>query len=100
MLFGIATSTELFHERLPASVIRCLHGAQFHVEQTIKTLEKVFQEVVAGTTRNNQSGIASTKPNAALLLGPAFITSILDRQHDHVQSLQTFIGALKVCHLQ
>jgi origin recognition complex subunit 3 len=82
-LFGIATSIELFHERLPRSAILCLEGAQFDVEQTSKTLRTIFQSVIAG-------------PNVRLRLGAGFITTLLERQHDNVQSLQTFIAALKV----
>ncbi|KAI9745251.1 MAG: hypothetical protein M1818_001530 [Claussenomyces sp. TS43310] len=48
VMFGIATSLELFHERLPRAAIRCLHGAQFDVERTSKTLDKIFQKVIAG----------------------------------------------------
>jgi origin recognition complex subunit 3 len=83
VLLGIATSVELFQERLPRTVTRCIDGVQFDVEQTSKTLERVFQKVVAGS-------------NIPLLLGPIFVAALLERQHDHVQSLQSFISALKV----
>jgi origin recognition complex subunit 3 len=83
VLFGIATSVELFHERLPRGSIRCIHGAQFDVEQTSDTLEKVFQKAVASC-------------EAPLLLGHGMITLLLERQQEHVQSLQAFVSALKV----
>jgi origin recognition complex subunit 3 len=60
-----------------------LQGVQFDVEQTSKTLERIFRKVVGGV-------------KVPLMMGPGFIAAVLERQHDHVQSLQAFIGALKV----
>jgi origin recognition complex subunit 3 len=83
LLFGIATSVELFHERLSQSANRCLSGAQFDVEQTSSILEDVFLKVVAGS-------------KAPIRLGPVLVSSLMDRQHNHVQSIQAFISTLKV----
>lgn len=83
LLFGIATSVELFHERLPRSATLCMQGVQFDVEQTSKTLVTIFQKVIAS-------------PDIRLRLGGSFIAALLERQHDQVYSLQTFIAALKV----
>lgn len=83
LLFGIATSVELFHERLPRSATLCLQGVQFDVEQTSKTLVTIFQKVIATS-------------DIRLRLGGSFIAALLERQHDQVYSLQTFIAALKV----
>lgn len=74
---------ELFQERLPKGAIRYLHGSPFDVEQTSETLEKVFQNAVASS-------------NAPLLLGYGFISLLIGRQNDYIQSLQTFVSALKV----
>jgi origin recognition complex subunit 3 len=83
LLFGIATSVELFQERLPRAASRCLYGAQFDVEQTSLILERVFQRAIAGS-------------RAPLRLGPLLVTSLMERQLDHVQSVQAFTAALKV----
>lgn len=83
LLFGIATSVELFHERLSQSANRCLSGAQFDVEQTSSILEDVFLRVVAGS-------------KAPIRLGPVLVSSLMERQHNHVQSIQAFISTLKV----
>jgi origin recognition complex subunit 3 len=69
LLFGIATSVELFHERLSRAASSCLFGAQFDVEQTSSLL---------------------------LRLGPLLVSTLMERQQDHVQSVQSFIAALKV----
>ena len=83
LLFGIATSVELFHERLSRAASRCLYGAQFEVEQTSEIFEEIFEKVIAGL-------------DAPLRLGPGILSSIVERQHDHVQSVQAFTAALKV----
>jgi len=56
---------------------------QFDVEQTSSILERVFQEVI----------ISSSTP---LRLGPASIANLMERQHDHVQSIEVFTNSLKV----
>ncbi len=84
LLFGIATSIDLFHERLSRSASRCLYGKQFDIEQTSSILERVFEKAVAGVA-------------APLRLGSAFVSSLLERQTDHLQSVQSFTAALKVC---
>jgi origin recognition complex subunit 3 len=83
LLFGIATSLELFHDRLPKIATRCLEGPQFDVEQTNLVLESVFRKAVASC-------------RAPLHLGPSIVSSIVERQHDHVQSVQAFSASLKV----
>ena len=83
LLFGIATSVELFYERLSRSASRCLSGMQFDVEQTSSILENVFLKVVAGA-------------KAPLRLGPGLVASLMERQNNHVQSIQAFISSLKV----
>ncbi|CCD45497.1 similar to origin recognition complex subunit 3 [Botrytis cinerea T4] len=88
LLFGIATSVELFQERLSRVAARSLHGAQFDVEQTSSILENIFLKVIAGS-------------DAPIRLGPGILSSLMERQNDHVQSVQAFVGALKyayMCH--
>lgn len=82
-MFGIATSVELFQERLSRVAARSLHGAQFDVEQTSSILENIFLKVIAGS-------------DAPIRLGPGILSSLMERQNDHVQSVQAFVGALKV----
>jgi origin recognition complex subunit 3 len=83
LLFGIATSVELFNERLSRAASRYLYGVQFDVEQTNSVLEAVFHKVVAGSE-------SSTR------LGPKLVSDLIERQYDHVQSIQAFTAALKV----
>jgi origin recognition complex subunit 3 len=83
LLFGIATSVELFHERLSRAASRCLYGVQFDVEQTLSLTERIFLRAVAGN-------------EAPIRLSTAVVSCLMERQEDHVQSVQSFIAALKV----
>ena len=82
LLFGIATSAEIFHEKLPTSAIRCMQGEKFDVDCAEQSLERVFDDCV---------GLSST-----LRLGPSLSAILLDRQKEHVQNVQSFVSSLKV----
>lgn len=83
LLFSIATSIELFQEKLPRETIRCLEGLDFSVKQLdVEELFKAFQ---------------CEQPT--LWLGPDLSRSILQRQKEYIQSHFTFVNSLKVkCH--
>ncbi|KAK4099792.1 hypothetical protein N658DRAFT_567909 [Parathielavia hyrcaniae] len=88
LLFGVATSVELFQARLLKSTARQLYGAQFNVVQADSVLESVIKTAVAGS-------------QAALRIGPSLLQSWVDRQKDQVAGIQVFISALKyayMCH--
>lgn len=86
LLFGIATSLDLFQERLPRAATRSLHGAQFDVEQTSSLVERIFKKVLTGG-------------HAPLRLSTSLVTSMMERQQEHAQSVQSFTAALKVSRL-
>ncbi|KAH8815106.1 origin recognition complex subunit 3 N-terminus-domain-containing protein [Xylogone sp. PMI_703] len=88
LLFGVATSVEFFRERLPRKAARCLYGAEFNVEHASSILERLFQKVVSGT-------------KVPLRIGAGLVSCLMERQSDHIQSVQAFISALKyayMCH--
>lgn len=88
LLFGIATSVELLQARLLKSACQLIYGAQFDVIQTSAILETVFKTAVAAA-------------DAPVHLGPSLLRSMLDRQHDQVSGIQTFVMSLKyayMCH--
>ncbi|KAK4128401.1 hypothetical protein N657DRAFT_562801 [Parathielavia appendiculata] len=88
LLFGIATSVELFQARLLKSTARQLYGAQFDVVQADSVLESVIKTAVAGS-------------QAALRIGPSLLQSWVDRHRDQVAGIQVFISSLKyvyMCH--
>ncbi|KAK4218750.1 origin recognition complex subunit 3 N-terminus-domain-containing protein [Rhypophila decipiens] len=88
LLFGIATSVELFQARLLKATAQQLYGAQFDVVQADSVLESVFKSAVAGT-------------QATVRLGPSLLRSLLERQRDQVAGIHVFISSLKyayMCH--
>ncbi|KAK3487372.1 origin recognition complex subunit 3 N-terminus-domain-containing protein [Neurospora crassa] len=88
VLFGIATSVELFQARLLKSTARQLFGAKFDVVQADLVLDNVFKSAIAGT-------------QATLRLGPTLLRSLLDRQRDQVAGIRVFISSIKyayMCH--
>lgn len=88
VLFGIATSVELFQARLLKSTARQLFGAKFDVVQADLVLDNVFKSSIAGT-------------QATLRLGPNLLTSLLERQRDQVAGIRVFISSIKyayMCH--
>ncbi|EGY22751.1 origin recognition complex subunit [Verticillium dahliae VdLs.17] len=88
LLFGVATSVELFQARLLKSTCRLLYGAQFDVVQTSTILEQIFKPSVAGA-------------DVSLRLGPSLLQHFIDRQHDQVTGIESFLSSLKyayMCH--
>ncbi|RYP93505.1 hypothetical protein DL770_000389 [Monosporascus sp. CRB-9-2] len=46
LLFGVATSVELFQARLLKSTCQCLYGDQFDVEQSASIVDKIFKTAI------------------------------------------------------
>ncbi|TGZ79618.1 hypothetical protein EX30DRAFT_333163 [Ascodesmis nigricans] len=86
LLLGIATSLEIFHEKLPKAVIRLMEGEKFDVERAEEYLAQVFNDAVLGK-------------DCLLRLGPTLCNFLVDRQHDHTQSIQTFVAGLKYMYM-
>ncbi|KAI0594462.1 origin recognition complex subunit 3 N-terminus-domain-containing protein [Biscogniauxia sp. FL1348] len=88
LLFGVATSVELFEARLLKSTCQCLYGDQFDVEQSASIVDKIFKTAVAHA-------------DAPLRLGPNYARLLLERQQDQVASIPLFISSVKyayMCH--
>ncbi|KAL2018872.1 hypothetical protein VTK56DRAFT_297 [Thermocarpiscus australiensis] len=88
VLFGVATSVELFQARLLKSTARQLYGAQFDVVQADSVLESVIKSAVAGS-------------HAKLRIGPSLLRTLVERQQDQVAGIQLFVSSLKyayMCH--
>lgn len=83
LLFGIATTVETFENKLPRAAKRCIEGQKFDVTQADEILERVLHAAIDGD-------------DVPLRLGPALSTQLLDRQKDHVQSVDAFVEGLKV----
>jgi origin recognition complex subunit 3 len=83
LIFGIATSLEIFQERLPMSSLRHLKGKHFDVVQRQELLEEIFLATITG------SGIS-------FRVGPSLVNAIMGRQRDHIQTIDDFIDSLQV----
>ncbi|KAF2442142.1 hypothetical protein P171DRAFT_433699 [Karstenula rhodostoma CBS 690.94] len=86
LLFGIATSSESFEDRLLGKSLRYLEGQQFDVTQSDEIIEKLFCATVAHP---------DTEPH----IGPNLCRRILERQKDHVQNIQDFVHGLKYAYM-
>ncbi|RKF80763.1 Origin recognition complex subunit 3 [Golovinomyces cichoracearum] len=88
LILGIATSVDLFNERISRAASRRLSGTQFDVEQNNKLLQRIFLGAVAGA-------------KTPVRLGPELTLVIIEHQNDHLQSVQAFVSAIKfayMCH--
>lgn len=86
LLLGIATSLEIFHDKLPKATIRLMQGEKFDVERAEECLAQVFNQAVAGK-------------DSVLRLSAPVCEFLLERQRDHTQSIQTFVAALKYAYM-
>lgn len=80
ILFNIATSIELFQEKLSRDAIRRLEGAEFRVERL--DMEEVFQAI--------------NDHDSTLWLGPSLSDHTLQQQRDYIQSPFGLKEAVKV----
>ncbi len=83
LLFGIATSVDLFQARLPRSACQQLFGGQFDVAQTASLLDSLTKTAVA-------------RADTAVSIGPVLLRSFIERQSEQVAGIQSFISSLKV----
>ncbi|KAK6505638.1 hypothetical protein TWF481_007529 [Arthrobotrys musiformis] len=86
LLLGIATSEDIFYEKLPHSTIRLLRGDRFDVQRFEESMEQVFEEAVLSS-------------QSILKLGPRVADVIFERQKDHTRSVASFVMALKYAYM-
>ena len=86
LLYGIATSAESLEERLSGKSLRYLNGQRFDVTQSDEIVERLFRATVA-------------HPNTKPRIGATLCRRMLDRQKDHVQSVQDFIDGLNYAYM-
>ncbi|KAF3919834.1 hypothetical protein ABW20_dc0110259 [Dactylellina cionopaga] len=86
LLLGIATSEDIFYEKLPHSIVRLLRGNLFDVQRFEESMEQVFEEAVLSS-------------KSLLKLGPRVADIIFERQKDHTKSVGSFVMALKYAYM-
>ncbi|KAK6335960.1 hypothetical protein TWF730_003334 [Orbilia blumenaviensis] len=86
LLLGIATSEDIFYEKLPHSTIRLLRGSRFDIQRFEESMEQLFEEAVLS-------------PRSILKLGPRVADIVFERQKDHTRSVTGFVMALKYAYM-
>ena len=84
LVIEVATSLDLFEERLPRKTLALLRATIFEAKTAAEILDVLFR--------------AATNPSEErhIWLGPVASKLLLDRQTEHIQSAGGFISALKV----
>ncbi|CAK7266299.1 Origin recognition complex subunit 3 [Sporothrix epigloea] len=86
LLFGVATSVDLFQARLPKQAAHRLTAAQFDVAPSSAVLDRLVRRAVA----------ASDVP---LRLGPWLLRSLAERQDEQVLGVSVFVNSLKYAYM-
>ena len=82
LLFGIATSIDLFQEKLSQASLKLLQCSNFEVTQL--DVDFLFKEVTGADEASR------------LWLGPGLSRLVLQRHQDYVQTTADFVWAIKV----
>ena len=82
LLFSIATSIDLFQEKLSRTTVKSLQGVRFDMEQL--PVDDILRTIV------------SLEKSRFLWLGPGLSSTLIQRHTDYVQSTSSFIEAIKV----
>lgn len=85
-MLGLSTSIEIFQARLPRSVLRHLRSTIFSSPQDKDILETVFERL-------------ATNENSSIWIGPSVADAVLQRQQDHMQSVEDLKQQLKYVHM-
>lgn len=86
LLLGVATSVDIFHEKLPKSIIRLMKGAKFDVVMPEECLSRVFNDAILSS-------------KSRLRLGATLAEYLLKRQKEHTTSVSAFLAALKYAYM-
>lgn len=83
LLFGVATSVDLFQARLPKQAAHRLTAAQFDVAPSSAVLDRLVRRAVAAA-------------DVPLRIGPSLLRSLAERQDEQVTGVSVFVNSLKV----
>lgn len=84
LLFGIATSVELFEGRLARATANLLRGTRLDIQGCDDLTEQIFVTL-------------QTQPENFVWLGPNVSEIILEKSKDHFESPESFAYGIKVC---
>ncbi|CAK7199608.1 Origin recognition complex subunit 3 [Sporothrix eucalyptigena] len=86
LLFGVATSVDLFQARLPKQAAHRLSAAQFDVAPSSAVLDRLVRRAV----------VAADVP---LRIGPSLLRSLAERQDEQVTGVSVFVNSLKYAYM-
>lgn len=86
LIFGIATSLQIFEDKISKTCVRHLQGKVFDAQAT-NTFQSLFEDHMFGLN------------NKAILLGPTILEDILKRQQASTESIDVFISSLKYAYM-
>ncbi|OAX85443.1 hypothetical protein ACJ72_00168 [Emergomyces africanus] len=86
LLFGIATSVELFEARLPRSLANLLQGRRFDIQDSGDSVDRIYT-----TLQISQKG--------TLWLGPNVSRILFEKSRDHFQSPEGFANGIKYAYM-
>ncbi|OJD14317.1 hypothetical protein AJ78_05312 [Emergomyces pasteurianus Ep9510] len=86
LLFGIATSVELFEARLPRSLVNLLQGRRFDIQDSGDSVDRIYT-----TLQMCQEG--------TLWLGPNVSRILFEKSSDHFQSPEGFANGIKYAYM-
>ncbi|EFX00823.1 origin recognition complex subunit [Grosmannia clavigera kw1407] len=86
LLFGVATSIDLFQARLPKTAAHRLAAAQFDVAPSSSVLDQLVRRAVAAA-------------NVPLRIGPNLLRSLAERQDEQVAGVSVFVNSLKYAYM-
>lgn len=84
-LFSLATSVEFLQQRLSKAALRCLDGKLFDVAPAGDEIEGVLESI--------------THEDARLWIGSNLASMALERHHDYIQSVDSFVDAIHYAHM-
>ncbi|KAI5299097.1 hypothetical protein KEM56_003522, partial [Ascosphaera pollenicola] len=82
LLFGVATSVELFEGRLARTTVNLLQGTRFDIQGCEDLIERIFVTL-------------QMQPNNVVWLGPHVSEIILEKSKDHFESPESFAYGMK-----
>ena len=86
LLFGIATTTELFEARLPKRIVSLLQGTFFDISTKTDSPYRIYQ-----ATQDD--------PDTQLWLGPRLSNILLERSKDQDESPEGFAGSIRYTYM-
>lgn len=87
LMFSVATSVEVFEEKLPRSSIRLLNGQSINA-----SLDDGLQTIIKNTILQRTS-------LGYILLGPKLFRSLIQRQEQSLESIDAYISSLKYAYM-